>query len=260
MPTALITGASGGIGEALARELARRKYDLVLVARSADRLNQIGAELERQHSIRATVLVSDLTAPGAAADLTNRVRQAVGRLDVLVNNAGFAVYGAFKDTQLAQEIEMIRLNIEVLTELSKRLLPDLLATRGKILNLGSTASFQPGPLMAVYYASKAYVLSFSEALASELSDTGVTVTCLCPGPTKSGFQARAGVGGMRLLTVPLMSAEAVARKGIDGMLAGRRVVIPGVLNWLGAQGTRIGPRRLLTGIVKWVHQKPGTGH
>ncbi len=255
MPTALITGASGGIGEALARELARRKFDVVLAARSADKLTDLAAELEREHSIRATVLVSDLTAPGAVAELVNRVHATVGRLDILVNNAGFALHGAFRDTELAVEIDMIRLNVEVLTELTKRLLPDLVATRGKILNLGSTAAFQPGPMMAVYYATKAYVLSFSEALASELAGSGVTVTCLCPGPTKSGFQARAHLEGARLVSVGLMSAEAVARRGVDGMLAGRRVVIPGALNWLGAQGTRLAPRRLLTGIVKWLHKK-----
>jgi short-subunit dehydrogenase len=260
MPTALITGASGGIGEALARELARRKFDVVLAARSEDKLNQLAAAIQREHAVRTTVLVSDLTAPGAAVSLLERVRENVGQIDVLVNNAGFALHGAFNETDLAVEIDMIRLNVEVLTELTKRFLPDLLVTHGKIMNLGSTASFQPGPMMAVYYATKAYVLSFSEALASELAGTGVTVTCLCPGPTKSGFQARAHLEGARLVAAGLMSAESVARKGVDGMLAGRRLVIPGVLNWLGAQGVRFAPRRLTPAIVKWLHRKPGTGH
>ena len=252
---ALITGASGGIGEALARELARRRFDVVLAARSADKLDQVAAAIEREHSVCATVLVSDLTAPGAAADLVERVRKHAGRLDVLVNNAGFGLLGPFRHTDLAIELDMIRLNVDVVTELTKRVLPDLLAARGRILNIASTAAFQPGPMMAVYYATKAYVLSFSEALASELSGSGVTVTCLCPGPTKTDFQRRGGVEGARLFAIGMMPAETVARRGVDAMLAGRRLVIPGVANWLGVQAIRLAPRRLPPALVTWLHGK-----
>src|SRR5262245_57726355 len=186
----LITGASGGIGEALAREFAARRSDLILVARSADKLETLANELARAHGITAHVVPLDLAQPGAAARVADAAR-AFGRIDVLVNRAGVGTVGPFVSSDLAVERDEIRLNVETLTELTKRVLPDVLAAKGKILNVASTAAFQPGPMMAVYYATKAYVLSFSEALAEELAPAGVTVTALCPGPTRSGFQARA---------------------------------------------------------------------
>jgi len=251
--TALITGASGGIGEAISRELARRKIDLVLVARSGDKLEQLAADVRRDLGVKAHAIAADLTAPGAAADVLARANQAAGRIDILVNNAGFATFGPFKHSDLKSEIEMIRLNVEVLTELTRRALPDLLAARGRILNVASTAAFQPGPLMAAYYATKAYVLSFSEALAEELASDGVTVTALCPGPTRTGFQSRAGMGRERLFTLGLMSADAVATRAVKGLFRGRRVVVPGLSNWLGTQLVRIPPRRLAPKIVRWLH-------
>jgi short-subunit dehydrogenase len=253
--TALITGASSGIGESLARELARRGYDVVLVARSGEKLRTLGEQLGRQHGVRAHVIVLDLVAAGAAATLVERAHAAAGRIDLLVNNAGFATYGRFAETSLADELDEMRLNVEVLTELTKRLLPDLLAGRGKVLNVASTAAFQPGPLMAVYYATKAYVLSFSEALAEELAPTGVTVTCLCPGSTRTGFQARAKLEDSRLLMIGLLSADAVARRAVDGLLKGRRIVIPGLQHWLGAQLPRVLPRSLTTKIVRWLQDR-----
>ena len=152
---------------------------------------------------------------------------------------------------------MIRLNVEVLTELSKLALPDLLAAKGKLLNVASTAAFQPGPLMAIYYATKAYVLSFSEALAEELAPEGVTVTALCPGPTVTGFQARADIKDARLFSVGAMSASRVAKVGVDGLFAGRRVVVPGMLNWVVSQANRLAPRRLPPKITKWLHGQVG---
>ena len=162
--------------------------------------------------------------------------------------------GPLQTSDLATDLEMIRLNVEVLTELSKRALPDLIAAKGKILNVASTAAFQPGPLMAIYYATKAYVLSFTEALAEELAPAGVTVTVLCPGVTRTGFQARAGVEDSRLLSFGMMSAESVAKLGVDGLFAGRRVVVPGWLNWIGTQAVRLAPRRLSPKITKWLHK------
>ncbi|HUL71819.1 MAG TPA: SDR family oxidoreductase [Vicinamibacterales bacterium] len=248
----VVTGASGGIGEAIARELARRKSDLVLVARSADKLRRLADELARTQGVQTHIVAADLAAPGSAARVVDQLR-AIGRVDVLVNNAGFATFGPFADTDLATEIDEIRLNVETLTELTKRLLPDLLAAKGKILNVASTAAFQPGPLMAVYYATKAYVLSFSEALWEELRGSGVTVTCLCPGPTRTGFQSRAGQQGLRLLEVGLMDAGAVAQAGVRGLFRGRRVVVPGAANRVGAWIVRISPTRAVLGVIKWLH-------
>ena len=250
----LITGASGGIGEALARELASRKSDLILVARSADKLRALGGELTRAHGVKAHAVAIDLAQPGAAARVVEAAR-AIGRIDVLVNNAGFATFGPFASSDLKVELEEIRLNVETLTELTKLALPDVVAARGKILNVASTAAFQPGPVMAVYYATKAYVLSFSEALAYELKPSGVQVTCLCPGPTKTGFQARAHQEGVRLLEVGLMDAAVVARAGVDGLFRGRAVVIPGFMNRVGAWVVRFSPRRAVLWTINWLHQR-----
>jgi hypothetical protein len=249
---ALITGASSGIGEALAHEFARRKSDVVLVARSANKLRALADELTRTHGITATVVGADLTTPGATMRVVDAT-QAVGRLDVLVNNAGFATFGPFAENKLDDELEEIRLNVEALTDLTKRFLPEIIAAKGKILNVASTAAFQPGPVMAVYYATKAYVLSFSEALWYELRPMGVQVTCLCPGPTKTGFQSRAGQEGVRLLEVGLMSAEAVAAAGVNGLFRGRRLVVPGISNRMGAWIVQFSPTRAVLGVISWLH-------
>src|SRR3989475_8551934 len=204
--TALITGASSGIGLELARVLAEHGHDGGLVARSEATLQSLAAELKAR-DVRAHVIVVDLSAPGAAKAVVDRVRDLALEIDVLVNNAGYGVYGPFLETSLDAELAMIRVNIVALTELTKRLLPAMVARkRGKILNVASTAAFLPGPLMAVYYATKAYVLSFSEAIANELEGTGVTVTALCPGPTASGFQAAARLEESRLVAGETHSA------------------------------------------------------
>jgi uncharacterized protein len=251
---ALVTGGSAGIGVELARELAKRKCDLILAARSADALRSVADDLASAHAITTHVVVCDLATPGAAERLA-REAMAIGRIDILVNNAGFGAFGEFADQPLDAQMSMLRVNVDALTELTWRVLPHLIESRGKILNVASTAAFQPGPLMAVYYATKAYVLSFSEAIAEELAARGVTVTCLCPGPTRSGFQERAGVEETRLVKLGMMAADRVARAGIAGLFAGRRIVVPGLTNRLGAQLPRVSPRRATTRVVRWIQDK-----
>lgn len=250
--TALVTGASGGIGAELLPLFARDGWDLVLVARGTAAMQAIADRLSREHGIRATVIGADLARDGAADALVAELEGRGVQVDALVNNAGFTVFGPYVDTDAAAESEMLRLNVVTLTELTKRLLPPMVRRgRGHVLNVASTAAFQPGPLMAVYYATKAYVLSFSEALAEELAGTGVTVTALCPGPTQTGFQARGRMESSGLLKLGLvMRAAPVARAGYDGMRAGRRVVVPGVMNKLFVQSVRAMPRRLATWVVK----------
>ena len=250
--TALVTGASGGIGWELARAFAAGGYDLVLVARSGGKLEELAGELRDRHGAAVRVLAKDLTAAGAPDEIFQELESAGVAVDALVNNAGFATFGPFAETDLESEIEEIRLNVETPTHLTKRFLPGMLARRrGGVLNVASTAAFQPGPLMAVYYATKAYVLSFSEALAEELRGSGVTVTALCPGPTATGFQARAAMQDSGLFTGPLkvMDAAAVARAGYEGFRAGKRIVIPGLINKLGVQSVRVSPRALVARLV-----------
>jgi short-subunit dehydrogenase len=252
-PVALITGASSGIGKALADNFAEHGYDVILAARSVDKMESHAAELQMRFGITAIVIASDLESSRGAAELHAEIKRRGFTLSALVNNAGYGTFGEFKDASLDAQLAMMQLNMSSLVALAKLFLPDLLATKGKMLNLASTAAFQPGPYMAVYYATKAFVLSFSEALAAELAETGVTVTALCPGPTASGFQDKAAmhhsgmVKGKRLPT-----SEEVARKGFRAMQRGRRVYIPGLKNWALAQLPRLSPRRLVTTIVIWV--------
>jgi len=250
--TALVTGASGGIGEELARLLAAGGANLVLVARGADRLTALAAELSRTHGVQVGVVAQDLSAPDATDVIAHELAARQLTVDILVNNAGFGVYGFFTTTPAEDEARMIQVNIAALTMLTKRLLPGMIERRrGRVLNVASTAAFQPGPLMAVYYASKAYVLSFSEALSNETSGTGVTVTCLCPGPTQTGFQDRARLRESRLFsTLSVASAADVARAGYDGMMAGRAIVIPGVVNRIGVQALRVTPRAVVRRTIR----------
>jgi uncharacterized protein len=252
MPTALVTGASSGIGLELATLLAKARHDLVLVARGKDRLDGIARGLTEEFGVAVTVLPADLTDPSAPLDIFLALAERRIAIDVLVNNAGFGVYGFFADTSLEKELGMIQVNLAAPTQLAKLFLPGMLERRrGRILNLASTAAFQPGPLMAVYYATKAYVLSFSEALANETAGTGVTVTALCPGPTITDFQARAGLAMTRLFKSPLtMDAASVARAGYDGMMLGKRIVVPGATNRTFVQALRVTPRRLATAISR----------
>src|SRR5271163_4059267 len=209
--TALITGASFGIGLELARIFAREGYNLILVARSADKLRQLASELEKAHGTRSLILATDLTEPGAPAYVLDQTTRAGIHVDALVNNAGFGQYGFFVENDLEECLRQIQLNVTALTHLTHLYLPAMVGRQsGRILNVASTAAFQPGPLMAVYFATKAYVLHLSEALANELQETGVTVTCLCPGATVTEFHKRAKATGMRMLKVGAMDAHTVA--------------------------------------------------
>jgi hypothetical protein len=252
--TALITGASSGIGLDLARLFAADKWDVALVARSEGKLNDLAAELRGAHGITARVIAADLAKPDAPAKIMEALDGI--EVDALVNNAGFGLGGEFAKTDLSAELEMIQVNITALTHLTKLVLPSMIARRhGAILNLASTAAFQPGPLMAVYYATKAYVLSFSEAIADELRDSGVTVTALCPGPTATGFASAANVESSTLFKMmPPADSKSVARAGYDAMKAGKRIVIPGAKNKLLAQAIRLSPRRLVTTIVRKMNE------
>jgi short-subunit dehydrogenase len=255
--TALITGASGGIGYELAKLFARDHYDLVLVARRSGKLNQVAAELQGQFGVGVKTVALDLVASPASEFLFDQLGREGVAVDVLVNNAGFGGFGEFAAMTEEEILGQISLNITALTHLTRLFLPAMLARRGgKIMNVASTAAFQPGPLMAVYYATKAYVLSFSEALANEVAGSGVVVSCFCPGATDTGFAKRAGTEDSRLFKkLRPMNAEAVARDGYRGLMAGRTVVISGLQNWLVAESVRFAPRKVVTAISRWVAEK-----
>lgn len=252
--TALITGASGGIGCELAKLFAKDQYNLVLVARGAGKLTQFANELQREFGISAKAVPLDLTAASAPQFLFDKLQREGIAVDILVNNAGYGVLGEFAKVPLEDNLGQIQLNITALTHLTKLFLGPMIERRfGKVLNVASTAGFQPGPLMSVYYASKAYVISFSEALANELHATGITVTCLCPGATDTGFQGRAGLENTLLFKkLRPMDAKTVARDGYRGLMAGKVIVISGFRNWLLAESVRFSPRRLVTAVSRKV--------
>lgn len=245
---ALITGASVGIGYELAKIFAAHGHDLVLTSRSREALEKVAAECK---GVQAHVIPADLSDPPAPEQLYQQVR-AMGRpVDILVNNAGFGSHGNFWQNDRKGELAMIQVNITSLVHLTHLFLPEMVERRsGRILNVASTAAFQGGPLMAVYYASKAFVLHFSEAIDAELRGTGVTVTALCPGPTATEFQKRAGVENSRLFQGRTMSAQEVARIGYDATMAGKRSAIAGFANAALVQGVRLLPRRLVIRVVE----------
>jgi len=255
-PLALVTGASSGIGREFALQLAARGHDLVLAARNAAALESLAAELRAGHGVEAVTVVTDLSLPGAGTALAAEVAGRGLTVDVLVNNAGLGLGGAFAENDPAALTGMVQLNVVALTELTRALLPGMLARgRGRVLNVASTAAFQPGPLMAAYYATKAYVLSLSEALSEEVRGSGVTVTCLCPGPTRTAFEDRAGVGGSRLFKggmVKVMDASAVARIGLDALFRGRRVAVPGLLNRLLVGSAKTTPHFVSLPMVRYL--------
>jgi uncharacterized protein len=247
-PLALVTGASGGIGEEIAKELSK-KYHLVLVARSQDKLEALAKELGG-----AEVIALDLATPDATQKLILQLEARDLKIELLVNNAGFADYGEFATLETKKLEQMIFLNINTLTMLTRALLPSMMtAKRGKVLNVASTAAFMPGPLMAVYYASKAYVLSFGEALDEELKGTGVSITTLCPGPVKTGFQDRAAMNDSKLLQNPMnpmMTASEVAVQAVAALENHARLVIPGMMNQILAFLPRLMPRAFVPNMVK----------
>src|SRR5713226_7390110 len=250
--TALITGASGGIGYELAKLFAQDLHNLVLVARSATKLTQFADELERQFGISVKSIPLDLAAAPAPQFLFDQLQREGVAVDILVNNAAYGKFGEFANIPLEETLGQIQLNITALTHLTKLFLAPMLEQRaGKIMNVASTAGFQPGPLMAVYYATKAYVISFSEALANELKGSGVTVTCLCPGVTDTEFQKRAGTEQTRLFRqMRPMDAKTVAWDGYRGVMKGKPLVISGFRNWLLAESLRVSPRKLVTAISR----------
>jgi uncharacterized protein len=252
--TVLITGASGGIGYELAKLFARDKYDLVLVARGSDKLTQIASELHDQFGVSVKTVALDLSAPQAPVAIFDRLHGENIAIDVLINNAAFGAFGEFAQMPDKEILDQIGLNISALTYLTRLFLPEMIARRsGRIMNVASTAGFQAGPLMAVYYASKAYVISFSEAIANELHGSGVTVTCFCPGATHTGFAKRAGIEKSRLFSkLGAMSAEKVALDGYRAVMRGRGLAISGLRNWLVTESVRFAPRKMVTSISRWI--------
>ena len=256
MSTVLITGASGGIGYELAKLFARDHHNLILVARSGDKLTQVAAELQPL-GVTVKTMALDLAQPPATKFLFDQLQRESIAADILVNNAGFGVYGEFADMPENEILGQLQLNITALTELTRLCLPQMVERRnGRIMNVASTAGFQPGPHMAVYYATKAYVISLSEAIADELRNSGVTVTCFCPGATHTGFAKRAGTEKSRLFKqFGGMSAEKVAFDGYRAVMEGRTLAVSGLHNWILAESTRFAPRKMVTAVSRWVAEK-----
>ncbi len=255
--TALITGASSGIGEELAKVLAANDFDLVLVARTEKKLRSLADELTRSHGRNLTVIVKDLS-DQTAADQIYRATEGNGKaIDVLVNNAGLGAYGPFHSTDWSRTRQMIEVNMMALTHLTRLFLPAMLKRgHGRILNIASTAAFQPGPLMSVYYATKAYVLHFTEGIAAELDGTGVTVTAYCPGPVQTNFQNAATIpASRRVARRTPWSAEDVARDAFRAMMEGRTVRIPGIANYLLSLAPRFGSRAMVRKAMRYIQSQ-----
>jgi uncharacterized protein len=250
--TALVTGASSGIGLELTKLLARDRHDLALVGRDRARLDALAGDLAQRFGVAVLVLVHDLADPAAPAAIARELSEKSLTIDVLVNCAGFGTAGFFSETPVSTELQLIQVNATAPTHLTALFLPGMVERRrGRILNVASTGAFQPGPFMAVYYATKAYLLSFSEAIASELRGTGVTVTTLCPGTTRTEFHDRAGLKPVFPFKGPMVSsAEKVARAGYAGLMRGKRLVIPGLSNRFFVHAQRLAPRRLVTAITR----------
>jgi uncharacterized protein len=255
---ALITGASAGLGREFARLAARDGHDVILVARRRDRLQELAKELEAAHGITSTIMDADLADRETPRAIVERLQSAGLVVDFLINNAGFGSHGPFVDADFARQAEMVEVNIRALIELCHRVLPGMIARKsGRILNVASLAGFVPGPYMATYYASKAFVLSFSEALATELRGTGVTVTASCPGPTATEFGAVAKSDRTALFRASSANAARVALHGYQAMLAGKTVAIPGLANRLVAQLVRVGPRAAIRSVIARMNKKGG---
>jgi uncharacterized protein len=255
--TVLITGASGGIGYEFAQIFAHNKYNLVLVARSEDKLLELQKKLLSQYDISVEIFAIDISSISNIDLLYTELQKKQVVIDILINNAGFGDYGYFYQTNWKKEEMMINLNIAALTYLTKLFLPKMIENKdGKILNLASVAAFLPGPLMAVYYATKAYVLSFSSAIANELKGTGVTVTALCPGPTKSGFSDAAALGDSKLFKKKsLPTAKVVAEYGYKALMKGKTIAIQGASNKMLMFMIRFIPKKLLISTVRKMQEK-----
>ncbi|MCL2549888.1 MAG: SDR family oxidoreductase [Methanimicrococcus sp.] len=249
--TALITGASSGIGRELAKVFAGGGYDLILVARNEKKLETLKDKLEAKYGIKALVIIKDLSQKDAAQDVFDQVGQAGLTVDTLVNDAGFGDYKRYAEADWDKQYEMVQVNVLALMQMTKLFLPQMIQNEdGRILNLASMASFAPGPFMSVYYATKAFVLSFSEALAAELKGSGVTVTAVCPGPTKTGFEKTAGSGTRKLFdTAKRASAKKVALFSYQALISGQTVAIPGIKYKIAASGQKILPRRAVSAFI-----------
>jgi uncharacterized protein len=249
---ALVTGASSGIGASLARELAGRGHTTILVARREDALHQLANELSAEHGTHSEVITADLSSEEGRTNLAAAVDGLGLDVEILVNNAGFGGFGAAHETDADRQAQMVSLNCVTLTYLQALYTPAMAERgRGAVLNLGSTASFQPLPGSATYAATKAFVLSFSEATHAELRPHGVTVTALCPGPVKTEFGRVAGAGSAeeRLPQPFWLEADAVARQAVNAMDKGKRVVVPGILNRAGALGGQHAPRSVILPVI-----------
>jgi uncharacterized protein len=255
--TALITGGTSGIGLALARRFAREKFNLVIVARKGDELATVKAALEHEFGIVVNTIIADLSERGAATQVYDDIKSRKIRINVLVNNAGYAEYGLFQDIPLDRELSLMQLNMLSSTILLKLFLDEMVARNsGRILNVGSTASFMPGgPLMSVYYATKSYILSLTETLAYELKGTKVTVTALCPGPTRTRFQDKARINSTWLIRMYILDVDKVANAAFRGLMRGQTIVIPGWFNKLQVQLLRISPRKLTIAIIHMLQKR-----
>jgi short-subunit dehydrogenase len=253
----IVTGASEGIGADLARVFAVKGHQVVLVARRRDRLEALSDEIAAAGAPKPLVVALDLCAPGAGEALEQALREAGLAVEILVNNAGFGLIGPSIGLDRAEQLSMVDLNARALTDLTLRFQKEIAEARGAILNVASIAAFMPGPNFAIYYATKAYVRSFSEALAQEMAPLGVRVSCLCPGPVETGFQARAGFGfegAMSSMKPAVVSASEVARQGYEGLMAGRRVVIPGLVNRIMLAAVRLTPRAVLMPVLAFAQK------
>jgi hypothetical protein len=257
--TALITGASSGFGVQLVRRFAADGYDVVLVARRGAVMEELAAEMEERHGITTVVLPKDLSEPSAVADVMANLGARGIHVDALVNNAGFSTYGPLAEADLDATMEMLRVNMLTLTELTRRCLPGMIERGwGRVLNLGSVGSFGPAPMTAAYAATKAYVLSLSLALREELKGTGVTVTALCPGPTDTGFQARAEMAESALIAgKDLPGSVEVADAGYEAMKRGRPYLVTGASSRMFAFGSRFLPRTTVSRIAGQSQRRTG---
>jgi uncharacterized protein len=256
-PTALVTGASSGIGLELARLFAKGGHDLILVARNETKLNELALYLGKMYRCNVEVIPADLSQPEVPEALIEELKTRGLRVDVLVNNAGFGENKMFAQQDMRRIMEMIQLNMTTLTQLTRLVLPQMVeAKKGRILNVASVAAFTPGPMMAIYYATKAYVLSFSEAIGNELKGTGVTVTALCPGPTRTNFSSAAGATNTNLYNAPgVMDAAPVAEAGYRGCMKGTAIVIPGLANKMLVWAIAFSPRSIVTLISRRLQER-----
>lgn len=253
--TALITGASSGIGLELAKCFAMDGWSLILASRRTSELEKLGYSLQHKHGVSVQSFYSDLSLPEAPGRLFEELQTKGAAVHALVNNAGVGSFGLFADSDLTVLERLLQLNMNSLAVLTRLFLPGMVrAGSGYVLNVASTAAFQPGPLMAAYYASKAFVLSLSEALQNELQNTGVSVTTLCPGATHTGFQEAAKMQSSRILKMGVMNAENVARAGYRGMLKRKTLVVPGLKNKILAAGVRLAPRSWVPPVVRKIQE------